>query len=175
MEIEIIKYSICALFILLAAINDYRYYKIKNKLVLTFLVIGLIFNLVTGGASGGVKSIYACLIPLALFPLFALKMLGAGDIKAFCAIGSILGLTQIIYIVLFSFLGGGVIAVFFLIFRQNALERFKAFAKYIKMCFYLRKLLPYSEFTDENSKFRFAYGILSGFIILVFASYNNYI
>lgn len=164
---EVIKYSIALVFIILATISDYKSFKIKNKLVLTFLVIGFAFNGITAGTTGVLDSLYGALFPLVLFPLFAVRMLGAGDVKAFCAIGSILGLTQSIHVVIFSFIGGGVIAIFFMIFRQNALSRFKSFCTYIKMCFYSKKLLSYDQFTNSKGKFRFAYGILAGYLIML--------
>lgn len=164
---ENIKYLLGLLLVSMAVVSDYRTYKISNKLILTFLVIGLVFNLSTNGLEGGQDAILGSLLPLVLFPLFTLKMLGAGDIKAFCAIGSILGLEQGTNTMIFSFMAGGIIAVFFLIFRKNALERFKSFWNYSKMCLYFRKLLPYDVFTDPEGKFRFAYGIFGGFIFTI--------
>lgn len=164
---EIIKYLLCTLLVSIAVISDYRTYKIKNKLNLTFLIIGLLFNLSTNGLDGGKDAILGSIFPLVVFPLFALKMLGAGDIKAFCAIGSIFGLEQGTYTMLFSFIAGGFIAVFFLIFRKNAVERFNSFWNYLKMCFYIRKLLPYDDFSDPEGKFRFAYGIFGGVILTI--------
>lgn len=172
---EIVKYCLGLVFVSLAVISDYKIYKIKNVHIMIFLIAGLIFNLLNGGLGGGIEAIMGALLPLVLFPLYALKMLGAGDIKAFCAIGSILGFEQIGYTIIFSFMAGGVIAVFFLVFRENALARFKAFWKYIYACFYMRRLLPYSSFTDPSGKFRFAYGIFCGFILSVINNYYQFI
>lgn len=167
----IAKYSLGLLFVCLAAISDYRSYKIKNRDVLIFLVSGLIFNIFTDGIAGGKDALLGALLPLVLFPLFVLRMLGAGDIKAFCALGSILGFEQSRHLILFSFVAGGIIALLFLMFRKNAMERFKNFWRYLKACFYMRNLLPYDSFTDPNGKFRFAYGIFCGYIITVINYY----
>lgn len=168
---EIIRYGIGMLFVTLAVVNDYRTYKIKNNLVLGFLCTGFIFNIAFGGLNGGIDAFGGSLFPLVLFPLFALKMLGAGDIKAFCAIGSIVGLDQSINTVIFSIIAGGTIALGFLVLRSNAMVRFRAFWRYLTTCFYMRRLLPYDQFSDPEGKFRFAYGIFCGFIIAVVNHY----
>lgn len=164
---DIIKFTIVLLFITIAVITDYKEYKIKNIHVLIFLTAGIVLNGVTAGLTGLLDSVYGLLIPLALLLLFAVKMLGAGDIKALCTIGSIMGLKMSIYTVLLSIVAGGVIAVGFMIFRKNTLQRFKQLGTYLKQCFYLLKLLPYDQFTDEKSGFRFSLGILGGFILAV--------
>lgn len=167
MNHDVIKYSLAIVFILIAVATDYKEYKVKNKHVIVFLAIGIVFSCVSSGITGLLDSIYGFMIPLALFPLFALKMLGAGDIKGFCAIGGIVGLRMSIYTVLFSIIVGGAIALVFMIFRKNALQRFKKFGLYLMQCFYMHKLLPYDQFTDEKSGFRFTFGIFGGFILAI--------
>ena len=162
--IEWIKIALTGIFIGLAVISDYKEYKIKNISVVAFLIAGLLFNLITAGTPGLYDSILGLLIPLILLPLFALRMLGAGDIKAFCAIGSIVGLKMNAFILLYSFLVGGILALGFMILRKNALERFKKLGSYLYRCLIEKKLLSYDSFTDEKSKFRFSLGIFGGFI-----------
>ncbi|MCL1816591.1 MAG: prepilin peptidase [Clostridiales bacterium] len=167
MNAYFIKCALVAIFILIAVITDYREYKIKNKHIMPFLISGLLLNGLVFGLSGLLDSLYGLLIPLALFPLFMLKMLGGGDIKALCAIGAIVGFTMSIYTVLFSIVAGGVIALVFMLMRKNAWQRFKKLGIYLKQCFYLRKLLPYDRFVDEKSGFRFSLGIAGGFILTI--------
>ena len=79
------------LLILLAVINDIKAYKIKNTLILSFIAAGMATNLAMGGFPKLIYSVTGTTVPLILlFILYALKMLGAGDIKLFCAIGAIL-------------------------------------------------------------------------------------
>lgn len=126
----------------------------------------------TGGMDFFLQSVYGMLIPFILFPLFMLRMLGAGDIKALCAIGSIVCFKLSVYTILFSIIGGGIIALLFMIFRKNSIERFKIFFKYLKLCFFLRKLLSYEAFSDSKSIFRFSFGIAAGFTLTVLKYYN---
>jgi len=170
----IVNYTIATLFICIAVITDYMEYKIKNISVLMFSAIGVLVNAVMSGMDGIFDSFCGLLIPLLLFPLFMLKMLGAGDIKALCAIGSIVGLKTSIYTVLFSFIAGGAIALMYMILRKNAWYRMKQFGKYVSLCFLTQTLQPYGEFTDEKSGFRFILGISGGFLLaILWINYGN--
>jgi prepilin peptidase CpaA len=169
--IELIKQGAAVIFVMLAIITDYRKYRIKNKSVLVFLLMGLVINGTTAWPIGLLDSALGMLVPLVLFPLFALKMLGAGDIKAFCAIGALVGLRMSVYTVLFAFVAGGVIAAGFMVFRKNAVERMKQFGRYMMQCFCFGKLLPYDDFADENSRFRFSLGIACGLALAIAERY----
>lgn len=120
----IVRYFLGLIFTVAAVIQDIREYKIKNKLILIFLGIGIILSAADDGIRGVGDSLLGIIIPLVLLPLFALRMLGAGDIKAFCALGALLGAKGIINLMCISFLSGGVIALIFMIFRRNGLKRF---------------------------------------------------
>ena len=151
----------------LAAASDLKEYKIRNRLILPFLLIGLVLNTVNSGVAGLADSAIGLLLPLCLLPLFALKMLGAGDIKTFCALGSIVGWRKSIDTILYSFIVAGILALGFMIFRKNAATRFKSLIRYLKVCLYNRKLLSYEDFSDSGSHFRFAFAILGGYAVMV--------
>ena len=112
----VIKILICAVFLILINITDIKGFKIKNKVVLPTIIIGLIYGLISNSF---LDSIYGLLIPLVLFPLYALKMLGAGDVKALCAIGSVLGFKLSVMTMLLTFVSGGVIALGFMHFSPR--------------------------------------------------------
>ena len=137
-----IQYSLAFIFTVIAVITDIREYKIKNRYVLPFISAGLLINVILSGFTGLLDAVSGMLIPLILFPLFILRILGAGDIKAFSVIGSIAGLHMSIRTILLSFLAGGIIA-----------------------------LVPYARFTEDKSRFRFALGICAGFVTAVILQY----
>ncbi len=171
MHSKITKLFITVIFLVISVVTDYGEYKIKNKHVLCFSALGLVLNGIVGGIHGLMDSFFGMLAPLMLLPLFAIRMLGAGDIKALCAVGSIMGLKISVFTVLFSFMSGGIIALVFMLFRRNSMERMKQFGLYLGQCFYMRKILSYEQFADEKSKFRFSFGILCGFAAIVFLGY----
>lgn len=95
-----------------ACMCDVRSRRIPN--VLTFgaaLVAGAV-HLLLGGAAGIVVSIEGWLLGIALFfPFFALRGLGAGDVKLLGALGAWLGPGSIVFVALYSTLAGGIVAV----------------------------------------------------------------
>ncbi|HEX9721522.1 MAG TPA: A24 family peptidase [Ramlibacter sp.] len=107
-----------ALFALLVAagVIDYRTMRIPNWLTVGGILVGLLSStLSTGrpldgflGASAGMAVGLAVLLPF-----YALRVMGAGDVKLMAAIGAFLGFPAILYAVLFTFIVGGVAAVAF--------------------------------------------------------------
>lgn len=158
-------YMELALLLILAIINDTLNSKIKNKLLLFFVIAGFSTGLATGGLEGLAGSVAGAAIPLVLlFILYALKMLGAGDIKLMCTIGAIGGTGLVLPSMAYSFLAGGIIAAIILIIRKNAGERASYFFNYVKACFLCRSIIPYTDFADKSdgAKFRFSYAIACG-------------
>lgn len=165
----IVKSIICAVFLVLINITDIKGFKIKNKVVLPTIIIGLIYGLISNSF---LDSIYGMLIPLVLFPLYALKMLGAGDVKALCAVGAVLGFKLSVMTLLLTFVSGGVIALGFMLFNKNFKERFKNLFLYLKMSFFMRKMDKYNYGGGEKSYFRFSFAITTGTILAIV---NNYL
>ncbi len=159
---------------LLALICDYKTYRIKNTVVVPFIMAGILTNAILSGPGGLKSSAAGILLPvLLLIVFFALRMLGAGDIKLFSAIGSIMGAKFVIYAMAYSFISGGVIAVLIIVFRRNGKERLKYLLAYIKSCFLSFSLLPYTDFEnkEDGAKFRFSYAAACGALIQAIAAF----
>lgn len=160
-----LKILILALFLTAINITDVKSFKIKNKTILPVLIIGLVLGFIE---KTFMSSVYGMFAPLVLFPLFCLKMLGAGDIKAMCAVGALLGVNGAIDTMLFSFIFGGVIALVFMLANKNFIERFKYLFTYLKLCFMTRQIEKYNYGGEgEKSYFRFSYAITCGAAIAV--------
>ncbi len=160
-----IRYIALVLLLLLAVISDNRTYKIKNSLHGVFILIGLGLGLWQNGLKGGAMAMAGMIIPiLILLPLFALRMLGAGDIKLFASIGAIMGSGFVLNAMIYSFLSGGLMALLLMILRKNGRERLRHLAAYMKTCFLTLSLQPYTDFNDKSdgAKFRFSYAIACG-------------
>ena len=158
------KILICAVFLILINITDIKGFKIKNKVVLPTIIIGLIYGLI---CNSFLDSIYGMLIPLVLFPLYALKMLGAGDVKALCAVGTVLGFKLSVMTLLLTFVSGGASALGFMLYNKNFAERFKNLFLYLKMSFFMRKMDKYNYGGGEKSYFRFSFAITAGTILAI--------
>lgn len=168
------KITIVLILLCLSLISDIKTYKIKNKLVFTFMTMGIAINTMIGGLEGLKFSLLGLATPIfVLFILYVLRMLGAGDIKLFAAIGSIMGLQFVTSSMIYSFISGGAIGVIVILSRKNAFERFKYLWLYLKNIFLSKSIQPYTDFNDkeDKGKFRFAYAIFIGTIITIVKIY----
>lgn len=129
------------------------------------MILGFALSLFPQSECSPLESVAGAAIPLALLPLFVLKMLGAGDIKAFCALGAVFGPAEIIKIIIISVLCGGVIALGCMIARKNGAERLKYFWNYIKIGFLSRRFGKYVNGEQKDAVFRFAYAIAAGMTV----------
>ena len=105
----------CALLIPLAVIISYydvRYRRIPNAFVLATLLSGIIVNIIYGGLQGAMASLGGCIFAFTLmFILHVFGAMGAGDVKLFAAIGSVMGAQLVLPTFLIVILTGGVLAV----------------------------------------------------------------
>ena len=96
----------------LACITDLRTRRIPNVLTFSAAAFALLFHLVTGGPSAAGWSVAGWFVgALLFFPMFALRGMGAGDLKLLAAVGAWLGPTQVALAALATSLAGGLIAV----------------------------------------------------------------
>src|SRR5215475_8745338 len=92
--------------------HDVRYRRIPNPIVLATLISGLVMNVTLGGFSGGLNSVGGCLLAFILmFILHVFGAMGAGDVKLFAAIGSLLGAQLVLPTFVVVVLTGGLLAL----------------------------------------------------------------
>ena len=129
-----------------ASYTDLRTHRIANRWLLSFFLAALLARFALWGRAGVYQGLLGVVIPfLCLFPLFALRMMGAGDVKLLCVLGAIAGKKDIPGLMALSFLIGAVISAFLLLTRRNGRERFHVFIHYLYGCLKNRKISPYSE------------------------------
>lgn len=106
-----IKWLAVTAILIRAVYTDKKEGKIENRIILMGFVFGLFVSFADGGIQSLLESIkMAGITLLALFFLFVMKGLGAGDIKLFCVLATFFP-KQIIPIVMLSFFAGAVLAV----------------------------------------------------------------
>ena len=148
---SIVGYIELLILIILALISDIKTYKIKNAIVVPFWLIGIATNIFMRGAAGGKAALMGIAMPIILLILlYILRMLGAGDIKLFAAVGAIMGVNFVLYSMAYSFLSGGIIALLIVLSNRNGCQRFRYFFNYIKGCFLSVSLRPYTNFNDKS-------------------------
>jgi prepilin peptidase CpaA len=98
--------------LIVACITDLRTRRIPNALTFSGVATALLFHLLTGGWTAAGWSIAGCLLGFLLFfPLFALRGMGAGDVKLLAAVGAWLGPSQVLIAALATSIAGGLIAL----------------------------------------------------------------
>lgn len=110
---------------LAACTFDVRTRRLPNALTFGAALAGFAFALLTGGLAGLGWSAAGWLTALALFfPFFALRGLGAGDVKLLAAFGAWLGAADTLYLALYTALAGGAMAVVVLASKRYARQAF---------------------------------------------------
>ena len=110
--------------LLIAVRSDLAAQRIPNALV----AWGALAALVASMAPGGLGLAYALagflLGLLALLPLYALRALGAGDVKLMAAVGAFIGPHALPFALLATFVAGGLMTVFISLYRGTSRQLF---------------------------------------------------
>lgn len=112
------------LFVLLvvAAVLDVRHQRIPNRLTMGGLVFGLGYSVFVPfwGGHGVLWALAGAGVGFAvLFPLWLLRLTGAGDVKLMAMAGSLLGLQAVPLALIGSLAAGGVCAIAFALAHRN--------------------------------------------------------
>src|ERR1043165_723565 len=101
---------------------DVRYRRIPNTFVLATLATGLVVNSMSDGLTGALASLGGCLFAFTLmFILHVFGAMGAGDVKLFAAIGSVVGASLVLPTFFVVVLTGGALGVVTM-FRTGAVR-----------------------------------------------------
>lgn len=104
-----------------AAVSDYFYGKIYNWMTLPSLFLGLFSHFAFLGFDGLIFSIKGFLLmSIFMLPVYFLGVVGAGDVKIFMAIGSLLGAARAIVLLSWTSVFLGFIAFILLFLRRRA-------------------------------------------------------
>ena len=158
-----IKQIFLILYLLTAVLEDFHSRRIPNWWIVFGFTIGSLFLL---GERANPYHYYAigCLIPFfLLILLYGIRVLGAGDIKLFMVIGLFLGRVEILHVIAWSFLFGGIYALIRMIRRKSFRQRFTYLFSYVKRVAVNGKAEDYVTGSwDEETVLHFSLCILLG-------------
>jgi prepilin peptidase CpaA len=102
---------------MVAVICDVRTRRIPNVLTFGSTAAALAFSLADGGPRGVGLSMAGWLVGAALFfPMFALRGMGAGDVKLLAALAAWLGPVSAVWLGIYASIAGGLAAVLLALF-----------------------------------------------------------
>lgn len=125
-EWQLFSLSLLAIAMTVGLISDTLKRRISNTLVLTVLMVGVLVNTIgpqpfrendglftlLPGALGFTSSVLGALVALVVFlPFYALRALGAGDVKLLTGVGAFAGTAAFLNIALWVLMAGGVLAL----------------------------------------------------------------
>lgn len=156
-----------ALIIALGAVcMDLLWDKVSNQWIFCAWIVGISYQLLCLGIQGAKVYLIGAVLPiLLLFPLFFFRMLGAGDIKLFSALGGIIGYSAIIRSIIISFFIGAVFSAAFLLVCGNGAERFHYFFQYLSDYKRTGRLEPYFKRGKQVENIHFTVPILLGMLL----------
>ena len=98
--------------VLVAAVWDVRTRRIPNRLVLPFLVAGLVFSAGWHGMAGFARSMEGIGLAVGTVGVICwLRGMGMGDLKLCAAVGAWIGFTQLAVALVITAMAGGAIAI----------------------------------------------------------------
>ena len=144
---------------------DLRTRRIPQALTLGGAAAGIAFHAITGGGSGGLASAAGWMVGIAVFLIpFALGGLGAGDVKLLGALGAWLGITNVLWVALYTGVAGGIMAL--LVAAASGYLRHALVNIYVLLMHWrLNGVKPLAELTLEHStgpRLAYAVPILAG-------------
>ncbi len=155
----------------LSAYSDYKTVKIRNTITVPFMILGLIIGAINGEFA---TSIVGVILPFIIFFIpWRMRLIGAGDVKEFMAIGSVLGFRLFVNTLFPIFVMQLILWIIVSKFSIKTIRgRFKFLFSKIKFLTHTGTILHEDEFKQEDMHtIKLAYGIMIGFIIGVIINY----
>ncbi len=142
-----------------AAVQDLKSGKISNRLIVTGLMIGVAIQVTEYRVWGVYYFLRNISVPvILLYLLFQMHVLGAGDIKLFSMIGSILTTGELLQCMAYSFLTAGAAAVLFLAADADRRQKLRCAGSYLFHMLRTGEIKPYP-LACEPGRYRFAFSV----------------
>jgi len=157
-----------SIFFLLICITDTLVSRIPNFVTLAAVLTGLGFHTWTAGASGLLFSFLGLLTGFSLLLIpYLMGGMGAGDVKALAALGSLLGAGAVLQVFLYAALAGGILAIFHYSLTHNLKEKCLRGAKNLQAFAYTHDVKIFRPSATEQLRFPYAAAIAFGFYAFV--------
>ena len=156
------EHIVAILVLTVAVIYDRKSYRIPNAWILMGFGAGLVLAILRDGSKGFFDGLLRAALPIvALYILFYVRALGAGDIKLLAATATMCSTTKEVWeIILLSFVIGAVIGLIRLLLNGQLFVRISNFVTYILQCVYRRSVEAYGTIAHQDAYLHFSVCIL---------------
>ena len=145
--------------LIIASITDIRSHRIPNWLTFPAIIMGLGFNLISGGVGGLLFGVAGLLLGIGLFIfLYAMGGMGAGDVKLMGAVGAMLGPKMVLWAGFYTAFLGGIYAVGLILFHPDLRAKRSAVAETLKNLILFRTF-NYNKPAEEPNAPKLCYGV----------------
>ncbi|MDP1678897.1 MAG: prepilin peptidase [Candidatus Nitrotoga sp.] len=170
-----------SLLLLIAAYQDCKSYHIRNELVITGTLLGIILNSAIPGGLEFLELLIGWSIGLLLLlPLYSFRIMGAGDVKLMSMIGVFVGPEDIFGVFLSTLIAGGVLALIISLHKGMLRKLIDNLFCILKRIIWINNAklpqsnLPPSEINIHSiSKLPYAVAIATGTTIFLVINYIN--
>ncbi len=164
LERFLIPQSIIILLIsLLGSIFDVKYRKIPNWLNFGTVALALIYHAIHMNLHGALQALLGCIVGIAaLFIPYLMGGMGAGDVKLLGAIGSIVGLKNVLWIFFYSGICGLFLGIIWILLTPG----------HFKFLITTGKVLPP---VDKKQKLPYGVAIMFGVIAYIILGTNRFV
>lgn len=124
--------------LLTAAIIDYRSHRIPNWLVLSGALFGVIYNIAVPPFphTSWLWPLQGLGLGFVVFlPLYLLGVMGAGDVKLMAMVGAIVGPIDMVWVLLYSMIVGGVLSIMLVLAHGTATRMWRNLSTLFKLSF----------------------------------------
>lgn len=163
-----IELFILSVILVIAVIYDLSGYRIPNRLIIVGYFLGAILQLQKNGSKGiGVLFLGLWVPILLLWPIWKIKMIGAGDIKLYSVIGTMLGYKTSISCIWNSLLLASGYALLLIVMKKSFRKRVKNLLIYILTVLQTGKQNPYYDIKKDGyqNTIHFSIAVLCGTIL----------
>ena len=162
------------LFTAAAAVKDRQCARIPNALIFIAACNGVFLQVYSYGWSGLLKSAVGAVIPLILCGwLFALAMLGAGDLKLLMAVGVYTGPYGILKILFLALISGAVLSLAKILKHGIFIERMTYLFNYVQQMAFGRRE-PYMDmaYPQKSEKWTIHFAVPVFLAVVIFLAAN---
>ena len=157
-----------ALFALAAGVTDARWRRIPNWLTYPAVPVAILLHTLDAGWHGAKLSLLGTALGLGiLLPLVLIRSLGGGDWKLIGALGALFGPTRLLYVLVYTLLINGVMALVLVTWKKRLGKTLRNVAGMAGMFF--RFHLPGADMSIDNPEAtKVPFGVAAAIAVLIY-------